>query len=108
MLRGVKTKWTKLLPFALLLVFALSRIPGMLPQNFSAAYALTFCFGVFFTGARAWWMPLATLLITDLALNLYYSQLGWNVWDATTLRYQLFNYLSYVALIWLGRRFKPG
>ena len=108
MLRQVKEKWKAILPFALMLVFALSRIPGMLPQNFSAAYALAFCGGVFFTGAMAWWLPLATLLVTDLALNIYYWQLGWDVWSGSTMRYQLFNYLAYVVLIFLGRRFKPG
>lgn len=104
----VNETWKKLLPFALMLVFALSRIPGMLPQNFSAAYALVFCGGVYFAGAMAWWLPLATMLVTDLALNVYYWQLGWDVWNAETLRYQLFNYTSYLVLIWLGRRFKPG
>lgn len=108
MLRQVKEKWKAILPFALMLVFALSRIPGMLPQNFSAAYALAFCGGVFFTGAMAWWLPLATLLVTDLALNIYYWQLGWDVWSGSTMRYQLFNYLAYGVLIFLGRRFKPG
>jgi len=34
------------LPLALMIVFALSRVPGMMPQNFSAAYALAFCAGV--------------------------------------------------------------
>src|SRR5215475_492049 len=60
------------LPLALMIVFALSRIPGMLPHNFSAAYALAFCAGVYFAGRMAWWLPLATLLITDIGLDLYY------------------------------------
>jgi hypothetical protein len=108
MLRGVKVKWKKLLPFALMLVFALSRIPGMLPQNFSAAYALVFCGGVYFAGAMAWWLPLVTMLATDVVLNVYYASLGWEVWNTRTLIYQLFNYASYLTLIWLGRRFQPG
>jgi hypothetical protein len=99
----------KVLPILLMLVFALSRIPGVLPQNFSAAYALVFCAGVFLSGNLAWWLPLATLLITDIGLNLYYwLALGNPVWDLPILKYQLFNYLAYVAIIWLGRRFKPG
>ncbi len=96
------------MPVALMVVFALSRIPGMLPQNFSAAYALVFCAGVYFPGRLAWWLPLATLLVTDIGLNLYYLQLGWNVFDLPVLKYQLFNYAAYVFLIWLGRRFSPG
>jgi hypothetical protein len=104
----VKEKFQRWLPFALMLVFALSRIPGMLPQNFSAAYALAFCAGVFVTGARAWWLPLVTLLVTDIALNCYYwLALGYHVWELPVLKYQLFNYAAYVVLIWLGRRFKP-
>ncbi len=97
------------LPLALMVVFALSRIPGMLPQNFSAAYALAFCAGVYFSGRMAWWLPLSTLLVTDVGLNLYYRfYLGWHVFDLPVLKYQVFNYLSYVVLIWLGRRFKPN
>ena len=92
-----------------MVVFALSRIPGMLPQNFSAAYALVFCAGVYFSGRLGWWLPLGTLALTDLGLNLYYYfYLGWNVFDLPVLKYQLFNYAAYAVLIWLGRRFKSG
>jgi Family of unknown function (DUF6580) len=106
MLRFVKGK--SLLPVAFLLVFALSRIPGMLPQNFSAAYALAFCAGVYFAGKTAWWLPLSVLLLTDVGLNFYYWLAKDNpVWDAQVVRYQLINYVAYGALIWLGRRFKP-
>jgi hypothetical protein len=104
--------WMKgklVMPLALMLVFALSRIPGMLPQNFSAAYALAFCAGVYFAGRMAWWLPLITLLITDIGLNCYYRfYLGWHVFELPVLKYQLVNYGAYVVLIWLGRRFKPG
>lgn len=97
-----------LLPAAFLLVFALSRIPGMLPQNFSAAYALMFCAGVYGSGKTRWWLPLSVMLATDIGLNLYYwLSLGINVWQGPMLVYQLFNYVAYVALILLGRRFKP-
>ena len=96
------------LPLALMVVFALSRVPGMLPPNFSAAYALLFCAGVYFSGRIAWWLPLATLLVTDAGLDLYYRfYLGWHVFEIPTIKYQLINYVAYVCLIWLGRRFKP-
>lgn len=95
------------LPLALMVVFALSRIPGMMPENFSAAYALAFCAGVYFSGRLAWWLPLGTLLVTDIGLNVYYYCLGWDVWDLPVLKYQLINYAAFVALIWLGRKFKP-
>src|SRR5438045_3584301 len=101
-------KGKNLWPLALMVVFALSRIPGMLPQNFSAAYALVFCAGVYFSGRMAWWLPLTTLVITDLGLNLYYYQLGFDVFQLPKLTSQLFNYVAYVCLILLGRRFKPN
>jgi hypothetical protein len=97
-----------LLPLAFLIVFALSRIPGMLPLNFSAVYALVFCAGVYFSGRTAWWLPLTVLFITDIGLNLFYwIALDIDVWERKKLIYQLCNYVAYVALILLGRRFKP-
>ena len=96
-------KGKNLWPLALMVVFALSRVPGMLPQNFSAAYGLLFCAGVYFSGRLAWWMPLTTLLVTDFLLDLYYLHLGWPVFILPTL----INYSAYVCVIWLGRRFKP-
>ena len=97
-----------LLPLAFMLVFALSRIPGMLPQNFSAAYALFFCAGVYFAGTTAWWLPFTVMVVTDVGLDLYYYYyLGWHVFDLPILKYQLINYAAYAVLIWLGRRFKP-
>jgi len=94
-------------PLALMIVFGLSRIPGMLPQNFSAAYAVAFCAGVYFSGRMAWWLPLSTLVVTDVGLDLYYLHLGWKVFDLPVLKYQLFNYAAYGVLIWFGRRFNP-
>jgi hypothetical protein len=92
------------------LVFALSRIPGMLSAdfaNFSAAYALAFCAGVYLTGRSAWWVPLSAMVVTDIGLNAFYAWHGWDVWNGSVLKYQLINYVAYVAIIWLGRRFKP-
>jgi len=91
-----------------MVVFALTRIPGMLPPSFSAAYALMFCAGVYFAGRMAWWLPLATMLVTDIGLNFYYwLDLGLDVWTPANLAYLGFNYLGYAALILLGRGFKP-
>lgn len=106
----MKVHWNKLLPVLFLILFVFSRVPGVMPEkqvDFSVAYAFAFCAGVYFTGRAAWWLPLATLLATDIGLNFYYRDLGWNVWGWLGLRYQLGNYAAYVALIWLGRRFKP-
>ena len=98
--------WKRLLPVAFVLVFALSRIPGVLPQNFSVAYALMFCAGVYFPARMKWWLPLGAMLLTDIGLNLYYQAHGVDVWKLSVLRYQLFNYAAYAVMIWLGGRFK--
>ncbi len=88
-------------------LFAVSRIPGVLPLNFSAAYAFAFCAGVYFPKKNSWWLPLLVLLATDIGLNLYYSARGIEVWDAANLANLAFNYAAYAVLIFLGRRFKP-
>ena len=43
----VKEKSNLWLAVALMAVFALTRLPNMLPLNFSAAYAVAFCAGVY-------------------------------------------------------------
>ncbi|HEY6166736.1 MAG TPA: DUF6580 family putative transport protein [Verrucomicrobiae bacterium] len=97
-----------LLPMVLMLVFALTRLPGMLPQNFSAVYALMFCAGVYFAGRIGWWLPFGMMLVTDLGLNLYYQfALGLDVFTPGKLLYLGGNYLAYAAMLWLGRRFNP-
>ncbi len=70
-----------------------------MPLNFSAAYALAFCAGVYFGGRAAWILPLGTLFLSDLALNLHYGE--------PFRFFQLFTYLSYAVLIGLGRFFGP-
>jgi hypothetical protein len=60
------------LPLVLILVFATSRWPGMLPQNFSAAHALLFCAAFWLPGWMGWVLPLATIIVTDILLNLFH------------------------------------
>lgn len=98
-----------LLPVIFVATFALSRIPGLLPLNFSVAYAFAFCAGVYFRGARAWWLPLGVMLATDLGLNCYYqhNDPAHDVWSSANLANLAFNYAAYAVLIFLGRRFKP-
>jgi hypothetical protein len=98
MIRVVKGKW---LPIALMVVFALSRIPGMLPQNFSAAYAIAFCGGVYFSGAMAWWLPMGVLLGTDILLNVFYYH------ASVFTPYMAVKTLSFLGIIALGRLFSP-
>jgi hypothetical protein len=101
----VKEKWQRVLPFVFLAICALSRWPNLFPPGFSVVYALMFCAGAFFPGRRAWWIPIGTLVLTDIALNFYWQAQGWDVWTWNVLRYQLVNYLAYVVLFFLGRRF---
>jgi hypothetical protein len=104
-LSALKNKF--FLPAIFVAVLAVSRIPGLMPLNFSVAYAFAFCAGVYFRGAMAWWLPLGVILATDIGLNFYYSTHGVSVWDAANLENLLFNYIAYSVLILLGRCFKP-
>ena len=97
----MKEKWHRLLPVLFVIVFALSRIPGLLPPNFSAVYAFAFCAGVYFRGAMAWWLPLGTMLATDVGLNLFYYH------TTPFATYLLLNYAIYAVLIGLGKWFGP-
>lgn len=83
-------------------VFALTRWPGLMPPNFSAVYGLAFCAGVYFPNRMAWWLPLITLAVTDVAIDIYYYlTLGIDSFQI----YQLFNYAIYGVIIGLGRSF---
>ena len=89
------------LPALLMLALAATRWPGLLPQNFSAVYALAFCAGVYFPGRMAWWLPLATLVVTDVLLNFFYYHFPvFNPHFVASL-------IGFVALIALGRGFSP-
>ena len=96
MLGPVNGKWHKSLPYVFLLIAALSRWPGLFPPNFSAFYGLAFCAGAFFPRHVKWWLPLGTLLATDIALNIYYQSFS---------ALQLANYVAYALIILLGTRF---
>ena len=96
-----------LLPAVLIGVFALSRIPGLMPSNFSVAYAFAFCAGVYFPRRLVWWLPFSVMLATDIGLNFYWQHQGYPVWDPPDLANLFFNYVAYAVLIFLGTRFKP-
>lgn len=87
-----------LLPLALIVIFGLSRWPGLMPQNFSAAYALVFCAGLYLPGAMAWWVPLAVMGGMDVILHyVFYSAypFSWTQFAGPEI--------AYVAMIGLGR-----
>jgi hypothetical protein len=84
-----------------MLVFALSRWPGLLPNNFSAAYAIVFCAGLYVPGLAGWILPLAIMAGTDLVISLvFYPQ--YFTWTHFLLD-QAPNYIAYAGLIALGR-----
>lgn len=92
------------LPVVLMIIFALTRVPGLLPVNFSAVYGLLFCAGVYFAGRMAWWLPLVTMAVTDVGLGIYYYVTA----GVSALQpYLLVNYAVYGVLIGLGRCFRP-
>ena len=84
-----------------MLLAALSRWPGLFPPNFSAFYALAFCAGAFFPRQIKWSLPLGTLLITDILLNVFYYHAS--VFSA----YMLVKTISFVAIVGLGCLFSP-
>jgi hypothetical protein len=96
----VKEKRDIWLPVALMVAFALTRLPGALPLNFSAAYALAFCAGVYLPGRMAWWLPLGVLLVTDVGLNLFYYDV------AAVSGRMLVNYVAFAGIIGLGHWFR--
>ncbi len=82
-----------------MLVAALSRWPGLFPPNFSAFYGLAFCAGVFFPRQFKWWLPLGTMVLTDILLNaLYYHQPVFST-------YMVVKLLSFAGLVALGSLF---
>lgn len=70
-----------------------------MPENFSAAYALAFCAGLYLPRRLAWTVPLGVLVVTDLVISfLYYHQ---HVWLQFVLD-QAPNYCAYALIIGLG------
>src|ERR1043166_7474744 len=77
---ALKVKWKVTLPFALMVVLAISMWPGVSApmahalglfdgQNFSTAYALAFCAGVYFPKRLRWTLTLGMLVIVNMLTN---------------------------------------
>ena len=81
-----------------MIVFGLTQFLDR-PLNFSAAYALTFCCGVYLPRKLAWWLPLVTLAAVDCIEN-------WHRGDPFYAD-QFFLYGAFALIIWLGTRFRP-
>lgn len=80
-------------------VFLLSRWPGLMPLNFSVAYALVFCAGLYLPGWKGWAVPLGLMVVSDCFLNFFFYH------DSHFPLGQLPCYLAYVWMIGLGRVF---
>ncbi len=89
-------------PLLLIVVFALSRWPGLMPPNFSAAYAIVFCAGLYLPGRLAWIVPLAVVAGSDLLISLFFYPDFAFSWRAFLVA-QCPNYVAYAGLILLGR-----
>jgi hypothetical protein len=97
------------LPVALLVIFAMTRIPWLMPPNFSAVYAIAFCAGVYFPGRQAWWVPFTLIFASDCLLDLHYwIDLGINPFGISMLLSRMANYAAFAAIIALGRCFKTS
>jgi len=86
----------------LMLVFALSRWPGLMPGNFSAAYAIFFCAGLYFSD----WRTLLAVVGTMLGVDLFISKFGYHNYEFSWRDFLVTmapNYVAYVLLIFLGR-----
>ena len=94
------------LPLVLMLVFAASRWPGMLPENFSAAHALLFCAAFWLPGWLGWVLPMATIIVTDVLLNLFYY--AESVLDPRLVTNWMILALFVVLAKWLSRRRSYG
>ena len=93
-------------PMLFIVVLALSRWPKLMPQNFSAAYAIVFCAGLYLPGLLGWIVPLhgigdqrfidqpVFLFARGFSLKLFLTGLAPN-------------YLAYAGIIGLGRALGP-
>jgi hypothetical protein len=93
-----------LLPVVLILVFALSRWPGLMAPNFSATYALLFCAGLYLPGWMGWVIPLSVLAASDFLISAFFYPQA-NISFGRSIIGLLPNYLAYAGLIGLGRLF---
>lgn len=92
-------------PLLLIVVFALSRWPGLWPLNFSAAYAIVFCAGLYLPGWPGWIIPLGVLAGSDVLISLFFYHAHDGASLGRILLEQAPNYLAYTGLIGLGRVF---
>lgn len=89
----------------MMVAFAITCWPSFLPEslkNFSASYAIAFCAGVYFPSRLKWILPLATLLVMDFILNIFYYEVQ------PISAYTVFKIIAYAGIIWLGTRMRAS
>ncbi|HTI73276.1 MAG TPA: DUF6580 family putative transport protein [Candidatus Limnocylindria bacterium] len=97
-----------MMPWLFAVLFAASRVPGLMPPNFSAVYGFVLCAGAFLPGRIGWIVPLVTMLVTDVGLNFYYQfGKGWDVWSGASMISHFGNYIGYAVLWGTGRWLRP-
>ena len=85
-------------PAAIVLIYALTRWPNLMPLNFSLAYGLAFCAGAF-PRLLKWWLVFSAFVLTDVLLNEFY-------YDTPLFTdYQMLIYGSFALVYLLGRQF---
>lgn len=105
----MKVNWSFAGPIMLMILLAVSMWPGMSGpfaralglgsgENFSAAYALAFCAGVYFPARVRWIVPLAIFFVINVMTNVHY---GFPLVDF----FLLAKIAAFAALIWLGTFF---
>ncbi len=92
-----------LVPALLIAALGLTRLlVGVMPNGFSAIYALAFCGAVYFRGAVAWWLPFGTLVASDIILNVFfYAEPVIGPWTFVS-------YGAFALIILIGRQFKTS
>jgi hypothetical protein len=91
-------------PVLLIVVFALSRWPNLMPQNFSAAYAIAFCGGFFLSSPLSWAAFLCAMAAIDVLITIFfYTHGGFLLREFMAGMWP--NYVAYLGIIALGRAF---
>ena len=83
----------------MMIVFAITRWPGLMPPSFSGAYALAFCAGVYFPRKSRWFFPLGAFVLMDVILNVFYYHVS------PLDGYIVIKLVAFAGIIWLGTRF---
>ena len=92
-----------MVPALLILALGLTRLlVGVMPNGFSAIYALAFCGAVYFRGAVAWWLPFGTLVVSDIILNVFFYD------EPVIGPWTFISYGAFALIIWIGRQFKSS